>query len=108
MTVAFAVAIGCASSSSERYEQDYALRWAVDVYDKPEDVKACRSVGSFDIATLRCSAILPGVYMGGTECARFWAVERGGDALLIKRGNVGEVFVCRAPLLPADALEAAK
>jgi len=103
------VVSGCASSSSrERYEQDYALRWAVDVDEKPDDVKTCRRVSSFEVASLPCTNILPGVYMAGTECARFWAVDRGGDTLLVKRGNVGDVYVCRAPLLSTAALESSE
>jgi hypothetical protein len=109
IATALALALGCASSAShERFEQDYALRWQVDVTSKPEDVKACRRVASLDVASLPCMNILHDVSMGGTECARFWTVDHGGDTLLVKKGNAGDVYVCKAPLRSTETLEAAK
>jgi hypothetical protein len=109
IAAALALALGCATSSShERFEQDYALRWQVNVTEHPEDVKTCERVASFQIGSLPCTNILHNAYMGGTECARFWTVDHGGDTLLVKSGNAGDAYVCRAPLLPPEALEAAK
>jgi len=80
----------------------------VDVYEKPEDVQSCQRVSSFAFASLPCTNLLPDVYMGGTECARFWTVDRGGDTLLVKKGDLGEVHICKAPLLPAESHQASK
>jgi hypothetical protein len=44
--------------------------------------------------------------MAGTECARFWTVDHGGDTLLVKQGNAGDAYVCRAPILAPEALAA--
>jgi hypothetical protein len=109
--------LACASSSTQqRFQQDYERRWLVNVTSQPQDVKACRRIASFSISSLPCTNILHNVYMAGTECARFWTVDHGGDTLLVKGGtagvayaggNAGDVYVCHAPLLPPD-LEAMK
>ena len=110
-----ALPLACASSSSQQHiQQAYERRWAVNVTSNPEDVKSCQRVASFSMASLSCTNILHDVYMAGTECARFWTVDHGGDTLLVKGGKAGEAiekptagdaYVCNAPLLPQEAHE---
>jgi hypothetical protein len=115
ITAALALTLSCASSSSQqRLQQAYERPWAVTVTSHPDDVKSCARVASFTISSLPCTNILHDVYMGGTECARFWTVDQGGDTLLVKGGkagetyekvNAGDAYVCSAPLLPPEAEE---
>jgi hypothetical protein len=112
ITAALVPTLACASSASQqRLEQAYARRWAVNVTSQPADVKSCQLVASFTIASLPCTNVLHDVYMAGTECARFWTVDRGGDTLLVKGGragdtyekaNAGDAYVCNAPLLAPE------
>ena len=115
ITAAVALPLACVSSSSQpRLQQAYERRWAVNVTSHPEDVESCQRVASFSIASLPCSNVLHDVSMAGTECARFWTVDHGGDTLLVKGGkagdtyekaNAGDAYVCNAPLLPPEARE---
>ena len=80
----------------------------------PVFFKSCQFVTSFTIASLPCTNVLHDVYMSGTECARFWTVDQGGDTLLVRAGNAGDTYekanagaayVCNTPLLPPGSQE---
>jgi hypothetical protein len=107
--VSLGCTMSCASSpSGDRLEQAYQRRWLVAVTSHKEDVESCQLVGSLSISSLPCTNFLHDVYMAGTECACFWTVYRGGDTLLVKKWSAGDVYVCRAPLLPSEELAATK
>jgi hypothetical protein len=111
------VALGCVSSSNERARQAYALRSSVSVVQKTEDVASCRRVASLNSASQQCANLLPSVDVGWTECAQFLTVDLGGDTLLVTKRwsravyaveDIGEAYVCRAPILATTAANVAK